>query len=319
MLRLTSRDDGIMTDIQEVGDGALGRRHLMELHFSSAGLRAHQKSMQRLYEAEYVWRETVYSNRVSAKKSAEVIYGLAWRGALRVAALKGIEVEEPKGSNENQQRSLERRLREKDFPWLRRCPSIVHLEHRFAVIDLHLKLRRDLAQLPSVSMDWLPESFFKSPTVDKVEFTVKGKDGKWEKKERGVVPDAFCLLVDHERKKRGELYKLNLLIEMDMGTHAVRSRFATTKAAPYAAYIGSPAFRARFDADVADWLIVTSGERRMRNLIKHTQRMAGEGARWFLFSSWDQLRKGNALTTPLWWRPRSGGGPKKWVLLPAKE
>ena len=71
---------------------------------------------------------------------------------------------------------------------------------------------------------------------------------------------------------------------------------------PYAAYIGSPAYKARFETDVGDWLIVTLGERRMSNLMRQTGKTVGARAGRFHFTHWNLLEVGNVLTTPIWYK-----------------
>jgi hypothetical protein len=66
------------------------------------------------------------------------------------------------------------------------------------------------------------------------------------------------------------------------------------------AYIKSKAYKARFGDNSGRWLVVTTGERRMRNLMRQTRRVAGAGAGVFLFTTSDQLTLGNVLTTSVW-------------------
>jgi hypothetical protein len=89
---------------------------------------------------------------------------------------------------------------------------------------------------------------------------------------------------------------------MDMGTHPVSSRFGRQKAAPYAAYIKSPSYKARFGVNTGVWLIVTTGKRRMENLMKQTKDTIGADARYFFFSFFDQLKNANLVADPVWWK-----------------
>ena len=319
---VTKRDNQVFFCLQEEGDGALPRRHLKALVFPDVTLRSMQRAMQRLTEKDYVERATTHYQRLTNPKS-EPWYWLGHKGILAVAEQMGLEdLFYPKTANENQFRILERQLRAQELRWLRELPSIGKLEHECRVLDFKFKLKRDASQLPHVSLDWVNESAFRSPEMDKVKYSTRNQDGQFVEQERGVCPDGFCLIEDHQRKQKGEPHKLHLLVEADMGTHPVQSRFALQKAAPYAAYIGSPPFRARFgsDATVADWLIVTSGKRRMEHLIKQTILTAGKRARFFLFCTWQQALdpKINLLIDPVWARPKPHGGIKKWSLLTGK-
>lgn len=306
MVNITQkRDDDILMAIQDVGDGTLARRHLKSMFWADKSLRAMQKVMSRLYRRELIYRTTVRYHQIKQPRS-EPVYWLGWRGILRVAGQIGVdELYEPKNDGENQMRILERELRRQGIRWVREPPTVGKLEHHFTAVDFRLMVQRAVDELPSVSVAWINESIFRSPKMDKVKFTFKERDGRLVKAERGVCPDGALLLCDAVRERRGESHELLLLVEIDIGTHPVRSRFASYKAAPYAAYIGSPAFRARFgtDADTADWLIVTKGkDRRMRHLMDQTQQTVGQGAQWFLFTTWDRLKGVNVLTAPVWHR-----------------
>jgi hypothetical protein len=311
-----------MMAIHDQDDGVLARRHIWTLFFSHATtLRALQKVLARLVKHRFIKRTTFHYRRFTQPRS-EPIYWLDYRGILRVAERLGAgELHYPKNERENQMRRLERSLRQQGIRWLRELLSIDKLEHNFLVVDFRMKLARAVASLPSVRMEWVNESAFRSPVMDRVVLTIQDQAGQLIERERGVCPDGFCLIQDVNRRKNERPYELHLLIEMDMGTHPVSSRFATDKAVPYAAYIGSSAFKARFDADTGDWLVITTGERRMQHLIEHTQEKVGEGARWFLFSTWQHLMDPeiNVLTAPVWLRPRWRQKPKPWALLVDKR
>lgn len=298
---VTERDDDILVAIQGVGDGILARRHLKSMFWADKSLRAMQKVMSRLYERGYIRRTTIHYRRTTPR--SEPVYWLGWRGISRVAQQMGFEeLYQPKNDRENQMRILERKLRAEGIRWVRIPPSTGKLEHDFFVVDFRLKVQKAVDQLPSVTMEWINESVFRSPAMDKVKFTIRDKDGQVVEREQGVCPDGFCLILDNDRKARREPYKLHNLVEVDMGSHPVSSRFAARKAAPYAAYIGSPAFKARFGVGAGNWWIITSGKRRMENLMYHTQQTVGEDARWFFFTFWDKLNGGNVLTASIWYR-----------------
>ena len=320
-MRVTARDLEILTAIYEEGDGVLARRHIGTLFFSHVTtLRALQKVMARLVKHRYIKRFTVHYRSLIQPQS-EPIYWLDYQGILCVAERLGVEeLDYPKGEGEYQMRQLEHNLRRQGIRWLREPPSIGKLEHNLMMVDFRLKIARDVAALPAARMTWVNESKFRSPKMDRVTYSIRDRAGRPVERGRGVCPDGFCLIVDGSRRKKGEPHKLHLLIEMDMATHPVRSRFANNKAAPYAAYIGSPVFRSRFSTKTGDWLVITTGQRRMENLIRQTQKTAGEGARWFLFSTWEQVMdpKTNVLTSPVWSRPRLRGDPKPWALLVGK-
>ena len=70
--------------------------------------------------------------------------------------------------------------------------------------------------------------------------------------------------------------------------------------APGLAYIRSREYKARFGDNSGRWLVVTTGERRMRNLMRQTRRVAGDGAGIFLFTTFDQVESGNILIDRVW-------------------
>jgi hypothetical protein len=94
---------------------------------------------------------------------------------------------------------------------------------------------------------------------------------------------------------------MRLLLELDNSTHA-NERFGREKVAPGLAYIKSGEYKARFGANSGRWLVVTTGERRMTNLMRQTHQVAGRGAKVFLFTTFDQLENGNILTDPVWYQ-----------------
>jgi hypothetical protein len=142
--------------------------------------------------------------------------------------------------------------------------------------------------------------------MDVVEFKIEGRDGKKKKKTRGVCPDGYFLVTNVKLKRRGKLHKMRLLLEIDMGTHPIRSRFGRQKAAPYAAYIKSPEYESRFGVKRGRWLVVTTGEPRMEHLIEQTEKVVADDSKYFLFTIFDHLGKNNAFTSPIWWQVGRG-------------
>ena len=316
---LTKGQFKIIDAIQDFCDGVGGRRHVWQRALPNVTTeRGFRKAMQPLCDKRLVKRAIIHYQRSEIER--EPYYWLAANGILAWCAYVGIEdVYIPKHHGEYQQRELHSNLRKIDVRWVRQPQSPAKLEHHFWALDFKLRMQKCADQLPSITMHWLNESAFRSPKMDKVEYRVSDQNGRLVEKERGVCPDSFCWIQDSDRaNKRGELYTLNLLIEIDMSTHPVSSRFAINKAAPYAAYIGSPTYKERFGVSTGEWLIITTGAKRMQHLIQTTQATVHDLARFFLFTTFDQFNK-NLLTDPIWLRPRPRGQPKRWALLVDKS
>lgn len=80
----------------------------------------------------------------------------------------------------------------------------------------------------------------------------------------------------------------------------------------YFAYIDTPEYKARFGQNNGQWLIVTTGKRRLQNLMSQAKLVAGDNAcRRFFFTTFPrcfretpdgQLEVSNVLTRPIWQR-----------------
>ena len=298
-MRFQKRDAEIISSIHYFGDGLLAQRQLKKLHFPDVSLRAMQKRMSKLRQQNYIMRAT--NQHWSTKPIPEQIYWLGWKGAIWLADQNDVKVELPKNTGENQMRELQRKLRQKGFRWLRE-PRWSQLHHDIAVGDFFLALKKSAADLPSIRIDyWVRESEFRS-SVDHVEYKYRNKGGEVVQAKRGVCPDFFFTILDGERRTVGRPHRLNLLLEIDMGTHPIGSRFGLQKAVPYAAYIKSPSYKSRFGVNAGVWLVVTTGKQRMANLMKQTEERVGMDIQYFLFSNFDELKNANLLTHQVWWK-----------------
>jgi hypothetical protein len=170
------------------------------------------------------------------------------------------------------------------------------------VIDFRISVDRALAEIPTYELgQWIPESVFRSNT-DVVSFTSIGKNDKVLNRKKGVMPDAYFILLDNERKSLREPYKIRFLLELDMSTHD-SLRFGREKAAPGVAYIRSPEYKKRFSVNSGLWLVVTiGGQKRMENLMSQTEHQVGTNNRLFFFTQFDHLESNNALTSPIWFQ-----------------
>jgi hypothetical protein len=289
--------DGLILWFIYLLDGVVGRRHIKDMYWPNATQRAMLRRLSLLVQYGYLDRPSMDHRK--SNPYTQAVYWLGWKGIIWIAQQLGVEVDLPKNLGENQMRTLEGDLRKQGIHWLRE-PKWGKLQHDLAVVDFRLALERSANELPAIGIEqWTTEREFRS-NMDRIEFRAVGKGGKITKGERGVIPDFFVIIADEDRKREGRVYRLPLLLEIDMASHPVKSRFSRQKIAPYAAYIRSSAYRERFGLDSGNWLIVTSGERRMENLMKRTVETLGSDAGNFFFTVIDRIGNGNLLTSPIW-------------------
>lgn len=75
-------------------------------------------------------------------------------------------------------------------------------------------------------------------------------------------------------------------------------RFAREKVWPGVAYIGSDQYVKRFGLKHGRYLVVTTGERRIRNMKAQAERHGGKGL--FYFSTFEKVTPESALTDRIW-------------------
>ncbi|MDH3944509.1 MAG: hypothetical protein OEV06_10490, partial [Anaerolineae bacterium] len=89
------------------------------------------------------------------------------------------------------------------------------------------------------------------------------------------------------------------LLELDNATHDNTS-FGVEKIAAGAAYIRSLKYKKRFGANTGRWLMVTTGEKRMRNLMEQTTHCMDDDAQIFYFTTVEHLREKDPFRDPVW-------------------
>jgi hypothetical protein len=294
-MRFEKRDGQILLMIFVFG-GVLAFRHLKRVFWPHATVRAALKRLALLVDNGYLSRPTAQQRRT--QPIPEPVYWLGWKGILWVAAQMGVHVDPPANEGENQMRKLAKQLRDQGIRWLRE-PRWQSLAHELAVVDVRLAFERAIGELPGLHLEeWIFESEFRSDP-DTVEYRLKGRDGRVKQVKRQIFPDSFAGILDERRVAQGELARARLLLEIDHATHS-NPRFGREKVAPGLAYIKSPQYKARFGDNSGRWLVVTTGERRMRNLMHQARKVAGTGANTFLFTTFEQIETGNVLTDPVW-------------------
>ena len=295
-MRFQERDARLLQVIYD-NDGVLAKRHLKAMFWPGSSKRAMEKRLSKLFKHGYLAWPT--RKQRSIHPIPEPVCWLGWRGALLIAGQYGYQDEAPKEENENQLRLFQRRLQDHGIRWVRE-PRWSLLLHDLAVVDFKLSIKKSIQQLSRYRLEkWLPDSEFRSD-MDTVSVTVENRNGKTYKLKRGVCPDAYFEIMDEVLRIEGKPHKARFLMEMDMATHDNPS-FGKYKALPGAAYVKSPAYKARFGSNHGVWLIVTSGgERRMKNLMSQTAQRVGNDARIFFFTTIELLENCNVLAAKVW-------------------
>ena len=273
-MRLTTRDKRILEAIHAF-DGVLSDQQIKHLFFS--GTSQLRLRMRLLYQHGYVVRP----DRRRRASLPTMVYWLDERGADHVAGLSGIT--------------------RKEFRF-RREPKWSQLEHDLAVNDLRLAFMDACGTTPGFTLEeWIPQGeFWAQP--DRVTFTLP--NGR--RAARYVRPDGFCVI------QRGSYYS-RLLVELDRASED-NPRIGREKILPGIAYLRSPAYKQRFGFTSGRWLFVTTSERRLQNMKRQTEVLAGDDAKLFYFTTSAAITSAHLLTAPLWQR---GGESSPTSLFPA--
>ena len=296
-LRFQTRDGEILRAIYRY-DGVLAKRHIKSLFWPNTSLRAMEMRLSALYHQSYLDWPTQEQWRI--KPIPEAICWIGWRGALWIAGDRKLEVEPPRTPNETQLRRLAAKLREHSIHWLRE-PRWSQLAHDLSVVDFRQAVERAANETPSLALEeWIPEGAFLSH-MDEVVYAIRDRKGSRKQQKRGIRPDGYFVIVDNGRRNQGLPARARLLLELDMATHDTNS-FFQEKVLAGIAYIQSPAYKSRFGHNSGRWLVVATGEVRMKHLMRQTQQAVGGSASVFLFTIFEQVRAANVLTAPIWWQ-----------------
>ena len=253
-------------------DGLLSFSQIQRKFFGSQSQA--ERRMMLLYQHQYVNRP----NFNERKRLPEMVYWLDKRGAELVASLNGAALQ--------------------DFSW-RKEPRWFQVEHDLAINNFRLDLEEAvLKDGKAVLETWIPESeFWAYP--DKVAYTYNETQMK-----RNIRPDGFFMLtIDGHR--------IRYLLEIDRSTED-NPRFMREKILPGLAYIRSKAYEERFGHRSGRWLVVTTGERRMRNML--SQARQGDAKGLFYFTTYERVKVDTILFSPIWQRAdRDGPVPLVFV------
>lgn len=241
-------------------DGILSISQIERLFFTGSSQAKHR--MMLLYQHGYVNRPGRYDRR----KIPDMIYWLDRVGEQLVAAMNNVTPAELKALKE---------------------PRWFQVEHDLAVNEFRIALSEACRAHAEIDLQtWVPErEFWRQP--DRIEYELQGK-----RLERNIRPDGFFLLTTPK-------HKIRYLLEIDRGTED-NPRFLREKIAPGLAYIRSEAFAERFGYSSGRWLVVTTGERRMRNMLRQARRARTKGL--FYFTTYDLVTPESVLRDPIWQR-----------------
>jgi len=294
-MRFQARDGQILTAMYRY-DGVLAKRHIKALFWPNATWRAMEMRLSLLYHQGYLdWPS---KEQWHTRPIPEPICWLGWKGAVWVASQQGLKVDWPKAITETNLRRLAQMLQQHSIRWMRE-PRWSQLAHDGAVVDVRLAMEQAVHELPYLALEtWRVESEFRA-AMDVVEFAVRDASGRLRRKKRGIVPDGYFVIADRTRKRQGLPARVRFLLEVDMGTHDTTS-FFQEKILAGLAYLHSPAYNARFGANAARWLVVTTSEIRLRHLMQQAQQTVG--AETFLFSTMKRVTTANALAAFIWRR-----------------
>jgi hypothetical protein len=218
--------------------------------------------MKLLYQNRYVSRP----NLEQRKRVPEMIYWLDKRGAEIVAGLYGIPI--------------------KEFKW-RKEPRWFQVEHDLAVNDFRLDIIEACKIELTVQLEtWIPENEFWS-YPDKISYSYGDRTIK-----RNIRPDGYFMLSIHK-------HRIRYLLEIDRSTED-NPRFLREKILPGLSYIKSKAFEQRFGYPKGRWLVVTTGERRMGNMLLQAKKADRKGI--FYFTTYNQVSVNSLLFEPIWRR-----------------
>jgi hypothetical protein len=241
-------------------DGMLSFSQILRRFFT--GKSQTERRMMLLYQNRYVNRP----NREKRRRVPEMVYWLDKKGAEVVASLTGTPVG--------------------DFKW-RKKPRWFQVEHDLAVTDFRLDIQDACQATSDVTMlDWVPQSeFWAYP--DKVAYTYSGRNLS-----RKIRPDGYFML---SVKK----HRLRYLLEIDRSTED-HPRIHREKILPGLAYIDSVDYEKRFGRRSGRWLVVTTSERRMNNMLSQARTAETRGL--FYFTTFYQVGVDTVLFSPIWRR-----------------
>jgi hypothetical protein len=261
-MKLTARDCELIRMVNDCR--ALRTDQIERLFFTSP--KTAQYRLIRLFHHEYLDRH-FFTTTARPEASNQIIYTVGKRG---LQVLTDVY---------NYDRSDFRRPKKAMLSW--------HLlEHQLALNDVRIAIMQAVSQHAFSLETWIDEKHFRA-RPDYV--TLKKKRGG--EKAYPVFPDGyFCVTVPQG--------KARFFVEVDRGGESL-SKFAP-QIRVYDAYVASGQYQERFGAKSLRVLIVTSTKRRMRTLMRVTEKVGGD--RKYCFTTFDQITPEQVLTGHIWQR-----------------
>jgi len=243
-----------------VYDGLLSFSQIKRMFFT--GKSQAELRLRLLYQNGYLNRP----DKEQRRKIPEMVYWLDRKGAEVVASLNSITVQ--------------------DLGW-RKDPRWFQIDHDLAVNDFRLDIENACRVTPNIRLEtWVPESDFLA-FPDRIKY-LHGQ----QELSRYIRPDGYFMLATNQ-------HLIRYLLEIDRSTED-NPRFFRDKILPGLAYIKSQAYEERFGHRSGRWLVVTTGKRRMKNMLLQAKRANTKGL--FYFTTFDQINFETILFSPIWVR-----------------
>lgn len=308
-MRFQNRDGEILEMIYAYG-GVVAKRHIKTKFWPTATKRSMEQRLAKLFHSEYIsWPDL---EQRKTKPIPEPICWLNWRGALYLAKSMALVIEAPKKINENQLRDLQKQLRKANFKWVRE-PHWLQLNHDLKLIDVRISIEEAIDELPNfILQEWINEGEFRSNLVE-IEYRTK-VNGQLKRHKKSIIPDSYFMITDVERSSRGENSDARFLVEIDMANHDNPS-FGREKISPGIAYLRSPQYRNQFGSNSGRWLIITTSEIRLENLLRQARNYGGKDSELFLFTTFEEIFEKNPFIAPIWWMAPEHGKKNKISIL----
>lgn len=270
-MRLEARDRDLLCDL--FWQRAMSRSQLQRLYFTSL-VRANAR-LRLLFDHGFVARYFL----PAAPYGAQAVYSLGKAAVPTVA--RALEVEEDE---------VRKQCRFSGTP--------TFLEHTLAIVEVRLAPQEAAERDPGLEFDlWVPEPLCRH----EYEVAPVGGLGAWRKEV--FKPDGFARL----RHVPSGVY-LSYFLEADLG-HTSARQFAG-KVAMHGKYLRQGLFRQIYGTDSFQTLVVTTGPRRVANLLALCREMESDGFRFTTFETLDREGPLGAI----WQRPFDPE-PRSLVLL----
>ena len=109
--------------------------------------------------------------------------------------------------------------------------------------------------------------------------------------------DGFFVLRRQSPTRPGKVEELAILPEIDNANHPLK-RFVKKKVKPSLKFIGSGDYEHIFGVSYGACFVITTGQKRLKNLKEVTEEAGGQGR--FYFTTNDQVDESTVLTAPIW-------------------